>query len=75
MAANFSEEMSVYTPQGSSTFRKILRHGADGFTFLFKEVALQIFITLKNPSSSTGCEPAKLGYNGKHDNRLTTEGD
>jgi hypothetical protein len=43
-----------------------LRHGTDGFTSPPKEVVLRIFITLKNPSTSVGIEPANLG---------STEGD
>jgi hypothetical protein len=35
---------------GSSTCRKILRHGVSGFTSHQKEDVLQIFITLKYPS-------------------------
>jgi hypothetical protein len=36
------------------------------FTSPLKEVVLQIFITLKNPSSLDGFEPANLGSNGKN---------
>jgi hypothetical protein len=36
---------------------------------------LQIFIVLKNPSSSAGFEPANLGTSDKHDNHYTTETD
>jgi hypothetical protein len=43
-----------------------LRHGTDGITSPPKEVVLRIFITLKNPSSSAGFEPANLGSSGKH---------
>jgi hypothetical protein len=50
----------------SLTCRKILLHGIDGFTSLPKKVVLRIFITLKNPSSSDGFEPAILGSNGKY---------
>jgi hypothetical protein len=45
-----------------------LRHGTDetdDFTSPPKEVVLRIFITLKNPSSSAGFEPANLGSSGK----------
>jgi hypothetical protein len=35
-----------------------LRHGTYGFTSPPKEVVLRIFITLKNPSTSVGIEPA-----------------
>jgi hypothetical protein len=38
-----------------------LQHGTDGFTSPPKEVVLRIFITLKNPSTSAGIEPATLG--------------
>jgi hypothetical protein len=33
-----------------------------------KEVVLRIFITLKNPSTSVGIEPANLGSSGEHAN-------
>jgi hypothetical protein len=58
-----------HTPQGSLTCCKILDMGADTFTSPPKEVVLWIFITLKNPSSLAGFEPAYLGSNGKHDNQ------
>jgi hypothetical protein len=45
-----------------------LRHGTDGFTSRPKEVVLRIFITLKNPSTSVGIEPANLGSSGEHAN-------
>jgi hypothetical protein len=45
-----------------------LRHGTDGFTYPPKEVVLRIFITLKNPSTSVGIEPANLGSSGEHAN-------
>jgi hypothetical protein len=45
-----------------------LRHGTDGFTSPPKEVVLRIFITLKNPSTSVGIEPANLGFSGEHAN-------
>jgi hypothetical protein len=43
------------------TCRKILRHGADGFTFPSKEDVLQISIILKNPSPRPGLNPRTLG--------------
>jgi hypothetical protein len=43
-----------------------LRHGTDGFTSPPTEVVLRIFITLKNPSTSAGIEPANLGSSGEH---------
>jgi hypothetical protein len=33
-----------------------------------KEVVLRIFITLKNPSTSVGIEPANVGSSGEHAN-------
>jgi hypothetical protein len=45
-----------------------VRHGTDGFTSPPKEVVLQIFITLKNLSTSVGIEPANLGSSGEHAN-------
>jgi hypothetical protein len=62
------------TTTGSSSCPKVLlhavnlRHGTDGFTSPPKEVVLQIFITLKNPSTSVGIEPANLGSSGEHAN-------
>ena len=43
-----------------------LRHGADGFTSPLKEGVLRIFFALKNPTASTGFEPANLGTKGQH---------
>jgi hypothetical protein len=43
-----------------------LRHGTYSFTSPLKEFVLRIFITLENPSSSAGFEPANLGSSGKH---------
>jgi hypothetical protein len=53
----------VHTSKGCLTWRKILRHGADGFTSRPKESILRMSIGLKNPSPSTRFEPANLGYN------------
>jgi hypothetical protein len=47
--------------KGSSTCRKILRHGTSGFTSNLKEGVLWIFITLKNPSPHPGLNPRPLG--------------
>jgi hypothetical protein len=58
--------------KGSLTCRNILL-AADGFTSPLKEGVIRIFIVLKNPSLSTGFEPANLGSNGKHANHCTTE--
>jgi hypothetical protein len=45
-----------------------LRHGTDGFTSPPKEVVPRIFITLKNPSTLVGIEPANLGSSVEHAN-------
>jgi hypothetical protein len=63
----------VYTPKRSLTCRKILRHGADGFTSPPKEGVLRIFIAVKNSSALAGIEAANLGSNGKHTSHYTTE--
>jgi hypothetical protein len=53
------------------TRRKILRHGASGFTSPPKEGVLGEFLS---PSiASTVFEPANLGSNGKHTNYYTIE--
>jgi hypothetical protein len=46
---NFAYQYLKYL-KGSLTCREILRHGTSGFTSHPKEVAMQIFIALKNPS-------------------------
>jgi len=51
--------------------RKILRHGAGGFTSAPKGGVLPILIAHRNPSPSTELE--KLGSNGKHASHYTTE--
>jgi hypothetical protein len=68
IAVNFAYEESIFILVGFLTCRKILRHGADGFTSPAKGVLLRIFIALKNPSPSDWFEPATLEPNGKHDN-------
>jgi hypothetical protein len=75
MASEFCQSVSLSYLKGYLTWRKILRHGADGFTSLPKQVWLRIFIALKNPSPSTGFDPANLGTNGKHDNHYNTGND
>jgi hypothetical protein len=49
----------------SFTCRKA-RHGTDGFTSLPNEGVLRIFFRPKNPTASTGFEPANLGTKGQH---------
>jgi hypothetical protein len=63
MTMNFVHKVSL---SHSLICHKILEHGTTGFTSPPKEVVLQIFIALKNPSSLAGLEPANLGSNGKH---------
>jgi hypothetical protein len=64
----------IHTSKGCLTCRKILQHGADGFTSPPKKGLLRIFIAL-NPSSSAGIETANLGSNGKHASHCTKEND
>jgi hypothetical protein len=59
--------------KGSLTCRKILRHGASGFTSQPKEGVLQIFIALKKSIASAGFDPATLGSSGSYTNHYTTE--
>jgi hypothetical protein len=68
MAMNFAQDVSLSYFKGHLTCRKILRHGADGFTSPLKEVVRRSSIAIKNPSSSTGFEPMDLGSNGKDAN-------
>jgi hypothetical protein len=44
----------------SDFFRKILRHGASGFTYPPKEGVLWIFIDLKNPSPRQSLNPQTI---------------
>jgi hypothetical protein len=62
---NFAYEVSLSYSCGSLTCRKIL-HGADGFNFPRKEIVLQIFIVVKNPSSSAEIRPSNLEFSGNH---------
>jgi hypothetical protein len=71
----FCLQVYLFIPSGILTYRKILGHGADGFTSPTKEVVLRIFITLKNSPSYPGFEPVNVGSNYKHDNHYTTEND
>jgi hypothetical protein len=64
----FVKDASLSHLYDSLESRKILRHGADGFTSSPKEGVLRIFIALKNPSPSAGFESANLEPNGKHAN-------
>jgi hypothetical protein len=75
MAAKFCPSVCLSYFKGSLTCCKILQHRAGSFTSPPKEIVLQIFITLKNPSHSAGFEPTNLGSNGKHNNHYTTEND
>jgi hypothetical protein len=62
MTMNVGDEYLFRTAQGSLIRRKILRHGADGFTSPQKEVVLWIVIDLKNPSSSVTDHQGRLCY-------------
>jgi hypothetical protein len=57
---NFAYQYLKYL-KGSSTCRKILRHGTSGFTSHPKESLLRIFIALKNPSPRPCLNPRPLG--------------
>jgi hypothetical protein len=72
---NFALGSLFHTWKGSLTCRKILRHGADGFTSPSNEGVLRTFIALKNPSPLARFEHANLGSNGKHANQQITEDD
>jgi hypothetical protein len=56
---NFAYQYLKYL-KGSLTCRKIMRNGTSGFTSQPKEVALRIFIALKNPSPWPGLNPWPL---------------
>jgi hypothetical protein len=59
---NFAlQSISFHTSKGSLKCRKILQHGADGFTDPPKEGVLWIFIALKNPSPSARFQHMNLG--------------
>jgi hypothetical protein len=64
MAENFAESGDFHATFGFFTCRKA-RHGTDGFTSPPKEGVLRIF-SPKNPSASSGFEPAKLDTKGQH---------
>jgi hypothetical protein len=74
MALKFADEVSLSYFAGFLTCRKILRHGADGFTSPPKEVVLRIFIILKNSSSSHGFEHENLASNKHYNNNLLISG-
>jgi hypothetical protein len=56
---NFAYQYLKYI-KGYLTCRKILRHGANGFTSHPKEGVLRIFIALKNPSPRPSLNPRPL---------------
>jgi hypothetical protein len=62
------QKVSLSYLEGFLKRGKILRYGADGFTFPPKQSLLRNFIAIKNPSNSPGIETANLGSNGKHAN-------
>jgi hypothetical protein len=57
----FPHTQYLWYVNGSLTCRKILRHGAPGFTSHPKEGVLRMFINLKNPSPRPGFNPRPLG--------------
>jgi hypothetical protein len=61
MAAEFCLQSIFFHARKVLLHAVNLRHG----TSPSKEVVLRIFITLKNPSSSAGFEPANLGSSGQ----------
>jgi len=65
LSGNFAE-MATSTPFRDLLHAENLRHGTDGFTSTKKEGVLRIFFALKNPTASTGFEPANLGSKGQH---------
>jgi hypothetical protein len=62
---NFAGEVSLSHFAGTLICCKIYEMGLLALLPL-NEVKLQIFIALKNPSSSAGFEPANLGFNSRH---------
>jgi hypothetical protein len=62
MSLNLADGYFCHTLQGSLTCRKILRHGADGFTSPPNEVLLRIIIDLKINSLRPGLNPRSLGF-------------
>jgi hypothetical protein len=63
----------VHSSKDFLTCRKILRHGADGFTSPSKEGMLRILSPPENPSTSTGIKPANIGFNDNHASHYATE--
>jgi hypothetical protein len=47
--------------------------GTTALLSFLKEVVLRIFITIKNPSSSAGFEPANIDSSSKHANHWTAK--
>jgi hypothetical protein len=60
VTAKFYLSVSLSYLKGSLTCRKVLRHGANGYTSPPKEVVVQIFIALKNNRSRPGLNPRIL---------------
>ena len=66
-----ADEFYLKVPDFRVTFRDLLhavnlRHGTNDFTSLPKEGALRIFSPRKNPTASTGYEPANVGNKDQH---------
>jgi hypothetical protein len=71
---NFAlRSISFHTLKYFFTFRKMLRHGADGFTYPPKNGVLRFFIVFKNSQPSDGIEATNLRSNCKHASHYTAE--
>jgi hypothetical protein len=66
MAAEFCLQSIFFTLVKFFIHAVNLRYGTDDIISPPKEVVPRIFVTLKNPSSSAGFEPANLESSGKH---------
>ena len=66
MLSGISAEMTTSTPFRDLLHPANLRHGTGSFTSPPKEGVLRISFTLKNPTASTGFEPANFGTKGQH---------
>jgi hypothetical protein len=70
---NLADVVSLSYYARSLTFRKLLRHGADGLVPLRRKACWGFLLSLKiHPSA--GLEPTNLGSAGKHANHLHNRG-
>jgi hypothetical protein len=70
-SGNFAYQHLWYV-NGSLTCRKILRHGASGFTSIRRNMRCRFLSPLK-PIALAGFQPATLESSGKHANHYITE--